>query len=87
MKMKTDDFTAVGTIETVFAPAFQLRDGREVASVGFALITEDHRRFECQTDDSVAALPVQGRFHCHSENVDTEVKESPKVKVSSPRNK
>ena len=56
MKVITDDFTAVGTIETVLDPEFQLRDGREVASVGFALITEDHRRFECQTDDGAAAF-------------------------------
>ena len=54
--MKTNDFTAVGTIETVLAPVFQLVDGREIQTVGFALLTADHRRFECQTDDSAAAF-------------------------------
>lgn len=56
MQMKTNDFTAVGTIETVLAPAYQLVEGREIQSVGFALITQDSVRFECQTDDSVAAF-------------------------------
>ena len=54
--MKTNDFSAVGTIDTILDPAFQLIDGREIQHIGFALITEDHRRFECQMDDSVAAF-------------------------------
>ena len=54
--MKTNDFTAVGYINTVFETEFQLIDGREIQSVGFELITEDHLRFECQTDDGVSAF-------------------------------
>ena len=54
--MKTNDFSAVGTIDTVLDPAFQLIDGREIQSVGFVLITEDNLRFECETDDGVAAF-------------------------------
>ena len=56
MQMKTNDFTAVGTIETILDAAYQLVEGREIQSVGFALITQDSLRFECQTDDSVAAF-------------------------------
>ena len=56
MKMKTNDFTAVGTIETILDAAYQLVDGREIQSIGFALITQDSLRFECQTDDGVAAF-------------------------------
>ena len=33
MQMKTNEFTAVGTIDTVLAPECQLVDGRDIQSV------------------------------------------------------
>ena len=49
--MRGNDFSCVGYIDTRLEPEFELRDGREIESISFELITEDNLRFECQTDD------------------------------------
>lgn len=54
--MRTNEFAAVGFIEKPLEPEAELIDGREIETVSFELITEDNRRFECQTDDRQIAF-------------------------------
>lgn len=59
--LRSNDFSCVGFIDNPLEPEAELIDGREIESIGFELITEDNRRFECQTDDrQIAFRKLQG---------------------------